>query len=352
MVCRIVAGLFQGLAYPTMHAMIALWLPVTERGSLSTLIYTGSQVGTVLTLPLAGFLCSSDFLGGWPSVFYVIGAAGIVWSIVWWSLVYDSPEIHPRISRSELTYIREGLREGRTETKQRTPWKAILTSVPVWAVVLTHLGHNWGFYTLLTQLPTYFSTILGFDIKQNGLLSALPYLLQFIFASIAGFIFDRFFVRRGVAVNTVRKVATSIGLLGPAACLLGVIFAGCAPILSIGLFAGSMALDGCVFSGFVVTHVDMAPAFAGSLMGISNFVANLAGIGAPYVVGLLTRDEVSLERWSFIFLIAIGVYLVATGIFLFLGEARLQRWATSHEALATKEDDEGTEMSARKFSID
>jgi len=35
------------------------------------------------------------------------------------------------------------------------PWKDIVTSKPVWAIVVAHTTENWGFYTLLTQLPTF-----------------------------------------------------------------------------------------------------------------------------------------------------------------------------------------------------
>ncbi len=48
---------------------------------------------------------------------------------------------------------------------QSVPWRSILTSVPVWALVLTHMAQNWGFYTLLTELPTYMKNILHFNIK-------------------------------------------------------------------------------------------------------------------------------------------------------------------------------------------
>ncbi len=42
----------------------------------------------------------------------------------------------------------------------RVPWRSILTSVPVWGIVLAHTAFNWGNYTLNQQLPTYFTSIL------------------------------------------------------------------------------------------------------------------------------------------------------------------------------------------------
>lgn len=66
---------------------------------------TGAQFGTVVTLPVSGWLCDSDFLGGWPSVFYVFGGIGLLWSIAWFFLVFDRPDTHPRISQEEKNYV-------------------------------------------------------------------------------------------------------------------------------------------------------------------------------------------------------------------------------------------------------
>ena len=46
------------------------------------------------------------------------------------------------------------------------PFKAIFTSIPFWAIMVAHSCQNWGFYTLLAELPTYMSRILHFDIKE------------------------------------------------------------------------------------------------------------------------------------------------------------------------------------------
>jgi len=53
-----------------MHAMWAVWAPPLERSKLVTLSYAGSSFGTVIGLPLAGFI--TDHLG-WQYVFYICG---------------------------------------------------------------------------------------------------------------------------------------------------------------------------------------------------------------------------------------------------------------------------------------
>lgn len=35
------------------------------------------------------------------------------------------------------------------------PWKRMFLSYPVWAIIIAHFCENWGFYTFLTELPTF-----------------------------------------------------------------------------------------------------------------------------------------------------------------------------------------------------
>ena len=45
----------------------------------------------------------------------IAGVVGVIWSIMWFFLVYDSPAQHPRISAEERQYIEKAL--NKTETK-------------------------------------------------------------------------------------------------------------------------------------------------------------------------------------------------------------------------------------------
>lgn len=326
-VLRVLEGLGEGVTFPAMHAMLGRWLPRLERSMLSTIIYSGAQIGTVIAMPISGLLCGSNFLGGWPSVFYVFGFFGCLWFIVWSLVIYETPEQHPRISRAELMWIQDGKIE-KTE-KLPIPWKAILTSIPVWTLMFTHFGQNWGFYMFLTELPTYLSAILHFSIKSNGGLSALPYLLQAIVSWIVGYASDFARQKQYFTVSTIRKLCNTVGFFGPAICMIGVILAGCNGIWSMVFLTLAMGFNGCIYSGFMVTHVDMAPDFAGTLMGMSNAFATMAGFLVPKAVGALTLHHQTLARWRTAFLIAMTVYFVTGVLFIVFGSATSQKWGVS-----------------------
>ncbi|PKU31381.1 sialin isoform x1 [Limosa lapponica baueri] len=58
----------------------------------------------------------------------------------------------------------EGL--GELSTQKSVPWRPMLESLPLWAIVVAHFSYNWTFYTLLTLLPTYMKEILRFDAQE------------------------------------------------------------------------------------------------------------------------------------------------------------------------------------------
>ena len=75
----------------------------------------GMQFGTVISLPLSGYLCEIQWDNGWPLAFYVPGSLAVVWFIFWVMLIFDGPDVHPRIAEDEKKYILDstGRREGR-----------------------------------------------------------------------------------------------------------------------------------------------------------------------------------------------------------------------------------------------
>lgn len=95
------------------------------------------------------------------------GGVGLLWSIFWFALIYESPAVHPRISAEERREIEEAI--GSTTSKRKptyVPWRDILTAPCVWAIIITHATSVFGYFTITNQLPTYMKTILHFNIKE------------------------------------------------------------------------------------------------------------------------------------------------------------------------------------------
>lgn len=48
----------------------------------------------------------------------------------------------------------------------RVPFRSIALSLPFYAILFAHMGQNYGYETLLTELPTYMNKVLQFSIKE------------------------------------------------------------------------------------------------------------------------------------------------------------------------------------------
>eukprot|EP00730_Choanoeca_flexa_P002755 TRINITY_DN11163_c0_g1_i4.p1 TRINITY_DN11163_c0_g1~~TRINITY_DN11163_c0_g1_i4.p1 ORF type:complete len:676 (+),score=127.30 TRINITY_DN11163_c0_g1_i4:69-2096(+) len=286
---RIIEGFGEGVTFPAMHAMWVRWAPPLERSKLATFCYSGSYFGTVLALPISGILAKHDFLGGWPAVFYVFGLLGVLWFIGWMLLTSDTPAKHRWIAPEELEYIESSIASQQsTHVNPPTPWKAMLTSTCVWAIIIMHTCQNWGFYTLLTCLPTYFNDVLRFNIESAGFNAAIPYLALFLVTLAGGQIAD--YVRSHDLMSTaaIRKLLNSICYILSALFLVlaGYVHQGdnatAVAYLTISVGAGGLSQ-----SGFNINHLDISPRYAGVLMGLTNAAATIPGFVAPTIAGVL-----------------------------------------------------------------
>lgn len=60
------------------------------------------SLGTVISVSFSGLLAATL---GWQMVFYVQGGMSLVFVVMWFALVYDSPAQHPWISAEEKQLI-------------------------------------------------------------------------------------------------------------------------------------------------------------------------------------------------------------------------------------------------------
>lgn len=163
--------------------MWSKWAPPFERSRMVVAAFTGNYIGIVVSLPVSGILAQSY---GWESVFYVFGAIGCIWTVLWLIFVRKSPKSDPFISEEEKKYIELTLDKQTKDEEVAIPWKAIWTSSAVWAIIAAQFAEGWGFFTLQTQLPQFLKDVLNYDIAKSGIISAIPYLSMSFMLQVAG----------------------------------------------------------------------------------------------------------------------------------------------------------------------
>jgi MFS transporter, ACS family, solute carrier family 17 (sodium-dependent inorganic phosphate cotransporter), member 5 len=237
--CRFFTGVAHGVFWPAMSSLWSKWAPPAERSRLVGVANAGAQIGNVIALPLSGWLCVNGFDGGWPSIFYIFGAIGIVWFIVWMIFGSKSPSENRFIGVVEKKYLEDKIK---TNPPGKTPWLDIIKSKSFWGLVIAHFSSNFGTYLFLTQLPTYMREILKFDIKSNGALSALPYIVFWFAIILSSIIGDKLIESKKLTKTVVRKIFNSLGLILPMSAVIGLCFVDCSiPYAGVALLTYGLA---------------------------------------------------------------------------------------------------------------
>ncbi|EFO13273.2 major facilitator superfamily transporter, partial [Loa loa] len=223
---------------------------------------------------------------------YVIGTAGVLWCFLWFFYVSDRPSHSKRISKKELNYIENSLADilaPDSKKKRPVPWLSIFKSLPVWALFCGHFAGDWGAYIMMTSLPLFMNDVLGLDFASLGFLTAIPYIAYFVFINLGGFIADKLQNANILSTIATRRLAMIVALGSQAAFLIASGHCSCGQeTLVITFLTLGIGLSGIQYAGFVVNYLDIAPTFAGPLLGIGNTITCIAGIIGPLMVGQLT----------------------------------------------------------------
>ncbi|VDK42800.1 unnamed protein product [Gongylonema pulchrum] len=148
---------------------------------------------------------------------------------------------------------------------------------------------------------------------QNGVLSALPFVIQLFaklaFASVA----DRA-KEAGFSPTQVTKVCNLCASLGGACCFAALIFVDCNHQNKAVLFIclGMGILSGYV-PGYNTSIVCLAPKYTSSVASFCRLWGTIGSVASPYIIGVIAVKSV-VSEWSMVFLVMITV-LVTTGIF-------------------------------------
>lgn len=366
-VVRVLMGVGEGVAMPAMNSCVSYWVPVAERARSLSWIYSGMYFGSVV-----GFLGSTKIIERWrwEVVFYIFGTVGVVWTGVWLGVVkrgkdegdlweegagygrvigngngveeglggvlevlkekggksesddgvdeesgshrsHDNADEDDEKSREREALAAKISPESTDDDEARPPLSVLMTNKVVWVIILAHLTSSYGFFVLLTWLPTFFHTELGLNFRKSSLLSATPYVFMFIFANIGGYIADKL-VERQVSITNVRRLMQTIGFAGPAIFLMAVASTSNAA-LGVTFCTCALALSSFSQSGVYSSHQDIGPKCAGILLGISNTFATLPGIVGVALTGFIL--DVTDNNWTIVFAIPIALYIIGMVVY-------------------------------------
>jgi len=319
---RFAVGLAESPSFPANARIVAAWFPGPERGTASAIFNSAQYFSLVAFAPLMGWLAHTF---GWRSVFWVMGAVGVVAALVFVKLIH-SPLAHPAVNKAEIDYIEAGgglvrMEEASASNGAAFTWpnvKQVLSNRMLLGVYLGQYCINVLTYFFVTWFPIYLVKDRGLSILQAGFTAALPALCGFAGGLLGGMISDGLLKKTG-NLDIARKTPL----------LLGMVLATCIILcnyveqewLVIVIMAAAFFGKGVASLGWAVVADTSPKEMAGVTGGIFNTFGNVAGIVTPIVIGYIVKATGSFDGA----LIFVGAHCVITILAYFLIVGKIQR---------------------------
>lgn len=287
---RIAIGALEAPSYPMNNRIVTSWFPDNERAGAIATYTSGQFIGLAFLTPV---LMAVQLYAGWRGLFYITGAIGLVWGIVWY-FFYHNPTEHTKINEAELDHIEKGgglIDRKSSSQKSTTPfqWKhlwLVLSKRKLWGIYLGQFGLGCTLIFFLTWFPKYLIEYKHMDFLQSGFMASFPFLFAFIGILVSGFLSD-FLVKKNVPLAIARKTPIVTGLL------LSVSIIGANYVTQPGwvIFYLSLAFfgNGLASISWVFVSLLAPKKLIGLTGGTFNFIGGLAGIIVPTVIGYLVK---------------------------------------------------------------
>lgn len=182
-------GATQGALFPAVYVFLCEWLPRSERSKWLPVPSAFSRIGTIVM----NFIAPTILINyNWESVFYVSGAATLLWCIVFFIFGSNSPQQSYWLSKQELMYIEAhmeprvgtskainqpatsvtgsgfSINESATKTmkKPSISWKKMVTNRAILILSLVMFTSEWSNVLLLIKLPGFLGPVFKLDIVE------------------------------------------------------------------------------------------------------------------------------------------------------------------------------------------
>uniref|UniRef100_A0A1I7YKY1 MFS domain-containing protein n=1 Tax=Steinernema glaseri TaxID=37863 RepID=A0A1I7YKY1_9BILA len=352
-VSRVIMGLGEGVLIPSINTLVTRWFPTDERSTAAALYTAGNQIAAAFGNPVAAALCASPL--EWPAVFYLCATIGTLWLIIWRFTVRNSPSKSHWISQRERIYLEKCIPKAKPHSKKdhTIPWRAMATSLPLWALFVCQYAANTIVVFMQIYLPSFFKEVLFLPMVDNGLYSAAPSIVQLFVKVFWGMLMDKLKKKKYLSVTATCKLSQAVSCLTTSVVFILIAnYASCnTPLIALSLVCIIAGGFGIAISGFYMSLLCLAPAHTGTISALSMVIGILGRLTTPEVVAYF-KVYGTLDEWKNI-LYFFSFLLFSSGlIFCIFGSGEHQEWgvikptATEEKELSKLEglDEESDEL--------
>jgi MFS transporter, ACS family, hexuronate transporter len=306
LVIRLLFGFGEGPQGAVSTKALRDWFPQREMGTAVGFAQGATPLGGAIGTPLVAVLISAS-AGNWRLPFIVLGVIGVLCTVGWVVVVRDRPDLHPWATARDIEEARQRFEPDASQPEdQAPPVKYYLRQPLVLATAVAFFGYAWVLYTFLTWFPTYLVDERHVNLSHLAVAGAVPWIVGVVGVVVGGAVTDRVAVRTGNPQRA-RKAMIVGGLV-----VTAVLFAGIAAVTSawaaVGLMSAVLFMLYLTCAQYFALIADVvAQPRLGAVMGFVHAIANLAGILAPAIVGVLVSGPGS---WTTTFGVSAGVCIL------------------------------------------
>jgi MFS family permease len=303
---RFLFGAGEAGAWPNATRTFSRWIPVSERGKVQGIFFMGAHLAGGVTPALVAAL--SVFLS-WQQVFWVFGLFGVIWSAAWYLWFRDEPSQHPGVNAAELALIEQG--RASEEGHHLGAWSSILRP-SVLLLCLAYFSNSYGFYFLITWLPSYLEQQRGFQPGALSLFAGLPLLLS-VAADLTGGLATDFMVKRfGLRLG---RSAIGAGAYAIAASAMLAAAFTCGFVLSAVLISIAAASSMFTLAASWAACIDLGGKSSGVVSAAMNTTGQIGAVLSPIVLALLVQH---FDNWSLPLFVMAALYALSATCWLFV----------------------------------
>jgi ACS family hexuronate transporter-like MFS transporter len=288
-VCRFLLGAGEAANWPGAIKAASEWFSAKERAWAVALFDGGTALGGALVAPIA--IGIYQWSGDWRPVFVLTGSLGAVWIVVWLATYYP-PQLHPRISESELRAIEAG-RAGEVDESSLPPvsWVQLLSYRQTWGLACGRFLLDPYWFFVSEWFPLYLHS-LGFSLTASVLGAAGPQIAS-VLGNFAGGGLSSYWIGRGWQVGRSRR--TVLALFGPSMLVLSLALATSDYWTLIALFSYANFAYAACSTMFLSLPADVFHRRAvASASGLSGSAAGAGTLISTWLIGQVA-DRFSFE---------------------------------------------------------
>jgi MFS family permease len=296
---RIALGAGEACFYPVAHTLTARWFPIQERARANASWLSGIFVGSTVASSLTAVSLTSL---GWAGAFWLQAGIALVLAFgVTLLLIRDDPRSAATVGSAEVTHIEENRFENTRLIPKAGP-DSPYRNYRYWLTMVMYLGTNIPFYGLVTWLPLYLREQRHISFGMVGVILTAANALSIVVMVLVSMWSDRRMRRASVAAAGFAVEA--IGILG------AVLYPVNTLVIGVWVFLGLAGNAWCIVANWGLLHSLMPTDEAERSSGVFSSLTNLAGAGAPALVGWMLSTTGSYTP-GFLFLVATIVVSIA-----------------------------------------